>query len=110
MTIWKPDTCDCIIEYNRNINWVKTLNKCRLHNNLNGQNLLNDVLAQNRRFNLAHGVTPTETEIEELSEVKQVNRLRIRSENLDNFHEHLPDHHPPSFFTNLKTILRRLTP
>jgi len=110
MIKWKPDTCDCIIIYNQNINWVETIQTCRLHRQLRGQNLLNDVIAQNRRFNSAHGLTPTEDEMDDLSNAKSVNKRRIRSENLDNFHEHLPDHHPPSFFENLKNILRRRGP
>jgi len=106
MTIWSPDTCDCVVEYNKKINWISTIRKCRLHQSLDRQDLLNAVLTQNRRFNLAHGINPTPTEIEDLILSKDINKQRIRKENLDNFHEHLPEHHTRSFFENLRRILR----
>ncbi len=110
MTVWNPDTCDCTIEYNNDIIWINTINKCRLHNSLNGQNLLNTVIAQNQRFNLAHGPIPTELEKEEIEIAKEVNKIRIRTQNLQNFHEHTPEHHNLTFFQNLIRILRRLRP
>jgi len=103
---WSPDTCDCRIKMNTNWNWIESIRFCRLHKSLRGQNHLDIVMAQNRRFNLAHLVDPNEAERNEISEAKIVNKKRIRTENLDNFHEHLPDHHPPSFFTNLRNFLR----
>jgi len=109
MTTWSPDTCDCIIEYNSRINWVNTVQKCRLHKSLDGQALLNEVMAQNRRFNSAIP-NPTEIDFEEMSISKEVNKLRIRKENLQPFHEHLPEHHDIPFFENLKRILSRLNP
>jgi len=105
LTIWSPDTCDCVIEYNNRINWVKTFNKCRLHFSLNGQNLLASVLAQNRRFNFSI-INPTEEEQEDIITSREVNKLRIRTENLDNFHEHLPTHHTRTFLENLRNFLR----
>lgn len=110
MTTWSPDTCDCILEYNSRINWISTIKKCRLHKSLDGQALLNEVMALNRRFNMAHGITPDEIEFQDIAISKEVNVLRIRSENLDNFHEHLPEHHNRTFFENLKRILGRLNP
>jgi len=109
MTIWRPDTCDCIIEYNDNINWISDRKKCRLHKRLKGQTLLNEVLAQNRRFNLAIP-NATEQEEREINAAKTVNTIRIRRENLDNFHEHIPQHHDLTFFENLKRLLGRLNP
>lgn len=108
MTIWSPDTCDCKIEYNSRINWVSTIQKCRLHKSLDGQNLLDSVLAQNRRFNLSHGSEPTKEEFEDISTSKHINKERIRRENLDNFHEHVPEHHDLTFFERQKEILRDL--
>jgi len=120
LTIWNPDTCDCRIEFNKRVNWIKTHNKCRLHKSLNGQNLLNEVLAQNRRFNtsiiipdITDGIEPSPIIRENLNRVKTartVNKLRIRTENLDNFDEHLPIEQTLTFFQNLKRILRGLTP
>lgn len=106
MTIWKVDTCDCIIEYNARLIWIRTIQKCRLHKKLDGQNLLDTVMAQNRRFNLALGTTPDEIEQEDIILSRQVNKLRIRKENLDNFHEHLAEHHTRTFLENLKRLLR----
>jgi len=81
-----------------------------LHKRLDGQLLLDTVVAQNKRFNLAFGFNPTLEDIEEMSISKDINKQRIRQENLDNFHEHLPEHHTRTFFENLKRILGRLNP
>jgi len=105
MTVWRCASCDCIIEYNKNINWIKSIKKCRLHKRYNGQMHLDQVMAQCRRFSYSIP-NPTETEIEEIELAVDVNKKRIRMENLDNFHEHLPTHHPRSFFDNLKRVLR----
>jgi len=106
VTKWRPDTCDCEIEYNKNVNWISTIKKCRLHVRLNGQALLNAVTAQNRRFNLAFSIAPTNPQLEIIYVAKSVNRLRIRTENLDNFDEHLPFEQPLTFFQNLRRVLR----
>jgi len=105
-TIWRPDTCDCIIEYNKNIRWIRTIKACRLHENLRGQTHLDQVLGQNQRFNLSHGSNPNETEREDLTTSKEINKERIKKENLDNFHEHLPEHHSRLSLRNLRRVLR----
>jgi len=111
MTVVFLDSCDCIIEYNRSFNWVKTIKKCRLHKKFEGQRLLNEAFNQNRRFNMALGqINLDESDIEEIIISKEVNKQRIRFENLDNYHEHLAEHHTRSFFDNLKRILTRLNP
>jgi len=106
LTTWTCDTCDCVITYNNRINWVSTENKCRLHNSFNGQALLNEVMAQNRRFNTAFSINPTDNQKEIISISRQVNKLRIRTENLNNFDEHLPFEQPLTFFQNLRRLLR----
>jgi len=106
MTIYSPDTCDCKVEFNDNINWIKTHNVCRLHNGQRGQTLLDSVLAQNRRFNLAFGRSISNPQRELIDAAKGVNRLRIRKEDLTNFDEHLPSEQPLSFFQNLRRLLR----
>jgi len=112
MTLWRPDTCDCIIEFNQNVQWIKTVKICRLHKTLRGQNLLDTVLAQNKRFNSAFGVGVIFTKPQEdlIINSKVVNKLRIRVENLDNFDEHLAFEKSLTFFQNLKRILRGLIP
>ena len=109
MTIWSPDTCDCIIEFNKRINFIKSWNNCRLHSNLRQQDHLNTILAQNKRFNLAFGNITTDDQIELISLSKRVNVLRIRTEpqkNNPNFDEELPIEQPLSFFQNMRKVLR----
>jgi len=106
MTICRFDTCDCVIEYNERVIWISTIQTCRLHKSLNGQNLLDSVQEQNRRFNFVFGKTLTEAEEELIIQSKEVNKLRIRKESLVNYHEHLADHHDLSFLENLKRLLR----
>jgi len=112
MTIitWRPYVCDCIISYNQNIVWVESIQKCRLHKRLNGQFHLDTVLSMAHRFDRSHGLEPTELEEREIELSRTINKMRIRVENLDNFHEHLPDHHDLTFFENLKDIISRLNP
>jgi len=91
LIIWRPDTCDCKLSFNESENWIATFKKCRLHAKLKGQNLLDTVLAQNRRFNLAFGnITYTEKQTEIVDSAKGQNILRIRNEDIDNFQEDLP--------------------
>jgi len=103
------DTCDCIIQFNDRVNWIATFQQCRLHKSLLGQNLLDTVIAQNQRFNQVFGdgvLTEEEDTIIILS--KQVNRLRIKTENLDNFIEDLPDRPIEmnvGFWQNLRSLL-----
>jgi len=108
MTRWKPDTCDCIIEYNKNIQWLRTIKRCRLHLRLDRQTLLDEVLAQNRRFNSALGVIDNEEELLILTLSKEINKERIRRENLTNFVEDLPDRPEEmtvGFWENLRSRL-----
>jgi len=108
LTKWWSDTCDCIIEYNSRAQWIKSYQKCRLHKNLNGQNHLDTALAMNVRFNRAMGIDfiADNDDYHKLLDSKEVNKKRIRTENLDNFHEHLPDHHTNTFLENLRNFLR----
>jgi len=105
-TRWQSDTCDCIIDFNKNVQWLSTMKKCRLHKSLDRQTLLDSALSQSRRFNTALGQTLTEEQIELIIVSKKVNKLRIRKENLTNFDEHLPFEKPLSFFQNLRRMLR----
>jgi len=88
MTTWKPDTCDCIIEYNKNVNWISSKKNCKLHKNLKGQMHLDKVIAQNQRFNRSMGNNPDEDEQRVIQLSKQVNKLKIRS---GDFTEDIPD-------------------
>lgn len=107
MPFWSPDTCNCKIEVNNNFNWISTVRTCRLHRTLRGQNLLDTVLAQNRRFNHAFGLDPTDEQFDIMKLSKRVNDLRIKTEpDLRNFDEHLPFEQPLTFFQNLRRVLR----
>jgi len=91
LTLWYPDTCDCFLEFNGNENWIQTWKKCRLHERLKGQALLDTVMAQNRRFNYALGNKPfTKNESKIMFDAKSQNKLRIQREDLSNFQEDLP--------------------
>jgi len=107
-TQWSSDTCDCIIQYNGRVQWIKSVKHCRLHKNLNGQNHLDTAMAMNKRFNFALGIdyNADNQDYQDLIISKEINKRRIRTENLDNFHEHLPDHHTPTFLENLRNFLR----
>jgi len=108
---WYCDSCDCKIIVNENFQWVDTIQKCRLHKSFNGQNWVNQVLAQNNRFNGIFGnIVLTQEQKNEINLAKLINQRRIRQENLDNFHEHLPVEHTRTFFENLKRLLGRLNP
>jgi len=67
-------------------------------------------VAQSQRFNGSLGTVLTDEIIQEIQAATEVNKIRIRTENLDNFHEHLPEHHDLTFFENLKRLLGRLAP
>jgi len=107
--IWSPDTCDCKLEINNEWNWISTIQGCRLHHGLKGQNLVDTVMAQNRRFNQAFGLELTENQKEIISTAKELNKLRIQNEPTKtnpNFDEHLPYEKPLTFFQNLRKKLR----
>jgi len=109
LTIWSPDTCDCIIEYNKRGNWIKSHQNCRLHDNLRGQNHKDTVVAQNQRFNMAFPEPLTDNQREITFISKSVNRYRIQAEptrNNPNFDEHLPFEQALTWFQNLRRVLR----
>ncbi len=105
MTTWICDSCDCIIEYNKNIKWIKSNNNCKLHKSLKGQNHLDTVIAQNRRFNLSMGDIPNEQEIRIMSLSKEINKRKIR---IKDFTEDIPDKPEEmvlSFWENIRSRL-----
>ena len=83
MTIWKPDTCDCRLEYDDNVNFVKSYKKCKLHIVIpDGQGLLNAILAHNqgfnKRLNWVNGKV-LDSEMEQNSLEKALEKQRIRN-------------------------------
>ena len=67
MTIWEPDTCNCLIEYDDNVKLIKFIKKCKLHEN----KTFDDVLAHNRSFNMALDKTD-----DEKSELKAIEKAK----------------------------------
>ena len=57
MTRWSPDTCPCVVDVEAHPNgrdyvFVGWQKKCDLHENLEGQALVDALLQHNRKFNL----------------------------------------------------------
>lgn len=75
MTTWKPDTCDCIVEYRdadtRQL--IAVRRKCGFHAAIPDNLILSTVRAHNRSFNLAVGTE------EEISAAKAAELKRIRA-------------------------------
>jgi len=104
MTIWTPDTCDCRIEYNKKFNHIKTYAKCKLHQPLSNQELVNAVIRYNQRFNLAFGRDElTEQQDKILALAKRVTKLKIRQ---GDFSEQPPVIASESMITRLRNFLR----
>jgi len=78
---WSPDTCYCKIEVDNNDNYVSSVKRCNLpaHKNANGSSHLTVCRAHNQGFNLKHGRTPTETQVNEISQDKANEKARIRN-------------------------------
>ena len=49
--IWYPDTCQCVIEFDSVVGFIRAYKKCKLHMNLNGKELFDAVVAHNSQFN-----------------------------------------------------------
>lgn len=55
MTQWRPDTCDCIVDYDGDIKVTAVVKKCAKHSDtLNDAHHLETVLAHNRKKNYVH--------------------------------------------------------
>jgi len=50
ITEWYPDTCDCGVEQNPPWTWVGTIRKCKLHQHLDGQALMDGIRAHRLPF------------------------------------------------------------
>lgn len=61
MSWWKPDTCECVLEYSKGGNdpdfFTGFLKKCSIHNSINTPQELHDaVLSENQTKNIALGI------------------------------------------------------
>jgi hypothetical protein len=58
MTRWSPDTCDCVVEYDNNLQVTAVINRCKKHQDTaNDAVHLSTVLAHNRRKNTVLNAT-----------------------------------------------------
>ena len=71
MTIWKPDTCDCIIDYENK----KMINKCCTEHKT-----MNDIVKHNQLFNYRYGKGKelTKIEIQDLNLAKRQEKMELR--------------------------------
>jgi len=53
--IWRPLTCECIVEYDKNTRWVKTHRTCKLHGKFSGQKLLEEIRKHNKEISKIRG-------------------------------------------------------
>ena len=81
-TRWKPDTCECVIIYDKDIKFLDEENLCKLHNGLSKQKLLNEVLKHNQSFNekFGKGINYTKEQKTEITndktkELKRISKL-----------------------------------
>lgn len=86
MTIWKPDTCDCIVEYSDTLLdkegypvLLKVHKKCNLHAPLADSSILKSVLTHNRSFNATLKADITEDELDIINGLKVTERNRIKT-------------------------------
>ena len=85
MTIWKPDTCECEIEYSdkemdidKDPLFIKVIKACKEHALIAGNDLYKAVLAHNRGFNLKYGSSPTDEQKDLIISDKKEELIRIK--------------------------------
>jgi len=103
--IWYVDSCDCVLEINNRMNWIRSIGFCKLHKGLKGQNHLDQVTSQNRRFNYSMGENPIDDEQKLISLSKEVNKMKIRA---GDFNEDIPDRpiEDLSYWQQIRNALR----
>jgi len=69
-TCWSPDTCKCVIIFDKDGKWLDTENNCKMHTKTN-QALLNEVQEHNKSFDIFKKYPkPTRQQKDENSELK----------------------------------------
>jgi len=69
-TRWSPDTCKCVIIYDKDGKWLDTENNCKIHNQTRTAHL-NAVKSHNRSFDIFKKYPePTQQQKDENSELK----------------------------------------
>lgn len=86
MTIWKPDTCNCMIEYDSKIldedsdpEFIKVVEVCKEHNRYSDKKCYKEILKHNRFFNKKYGNFPSNTELLLIKQDKRNEKLRIKN-------------------------------
>ena len=54
LTTWRPDTCHCSIQIAKDGQIFNVLKQCKLHKNLKGTKLLDEVRKHNHKHAYAH--------------------------------------------------------
>lgn len=76
MTLWKSDTCNCMIEFDDNLKIKTIIKQCKSHIHTVGSNFIN---CQSQKHNsdvnksVLLSSIPTKTELNDLSVVKEIN-------------------------------------
>ena len=83
-TTWRPDTCDCVIEYDDKINVVAVHKRCAKHSGtLNDGHHLETVLTHNRKKNhVRNGIA------EHIGDEKAAASLHVAYDDKDDLHVH----------------------
>jgi len=78
-TRWRPDTCDCVVIYDKDGKFLDEENCCKLHMGLKKEKLLNEIKKHNKSFNekYAEIENPTKEQIAEVLADKAKEKKRI---------------------------------
>jgi len=68
MTRWKPDTCNCIIDYDGDFRNPVFFQQCRTHNTPQ------ETIVHNRSFNTRDGIEPSEPQRNKLNADKAIEK------------------------------------
>lgn len=83
-TTWRPDTCDCVIEYDDNIQVVAVHNKCAKHaSTSHAAAHLDTMLAHNRKKNHVRNAIA-----EHIGDEKVAASLHVTYDEKDDLHVH----------------------
>ena len=76
--VWEPDTCDCKIALDdTNYTFVSWERRCKLHEAVDAQAMLDAVMTHNRTYSSRITDTSTEADIVQNQTDKQTERKRI---------------------------------
>jgi acetyl-CoA carboxylase beta subunit len=76
-TRWRPDTCSCVLIYDKDLNFLDEEKCCKLHMGLKSKVLLKAVLDHNRSFNKYEGKILTQEQKDEIKDNKEKELKRI---------------------------------